>query len=396
MTSPSVAARHPRVSAVDSSEARFVAHLRSHASRYVPGLRVQQTTVRTVQHIIRKHSSLLEFEVTDGTLRKNVICKIPFSLQDTGNHEPLVEDRPRLFPTSEAVSIGQREYLGLESIAQHFSALNDDRFGAIAVLELLESPFVVVMEKSEDRSLKSLLKKSTRFHCLTRNVSRLQAAFRNAGAWLREFHAMPALPHTKERHSDRACYIDSVLRFTDALILKLNHKLYFRDVRQQLESAAMRILPREVPCATVHGDFAPRNILIGTNSRVTVIDTQRRWIAPVYEDLAYLLMSVKLSRLQVSSQGLIFSRRQLAIWESDLLIGYFASSAIPLAAVRLYEVLLSLEWWTAISFRSAGDSGFKRLGNGLCNRYLFRYVEGLLKDLKNPLPASESPHSFLH
>ena len=193
---------------------------------------------------------------------------------------------------------------------------------------------------------------------------------------------MPALPHTTERHSDRTCYIDSVLRFTDALILKLNHKLYFSDVRRQLESAAMRILPREVPCATVHGDFAPRNILIGTNSRVTVIDTQRRWIAPVYEDLAYLLMSVKLSRLQVSSQGLIFSRRQLAIWESDLLTGYFASASIPLAAVRLYEVLLSLEWWTAISFRSVGDSGFKRLENDLCNRYLFRYVEGLLKDLK--------------
>ena len=45
-------------------------------------------------------------------------------------------------------------------------------------------------------------------------------------------------------------------------------------------------------------------------------------------------------------------------------------------------MLLSLEWWTAISFRSVGDSGFKRLGNDLCNRYLFRYVEGLLKDLK--------------
>ena len=193
---------------------------------------------------------------------------------------------------------------------------------------------------------------------------------------------MPALPHTKERHSDRVCYIDSVQKFTDALILKLNHKLYFRDVRRQLESAAMRVLPREVPCATVHGDFAPRNILIGVNSRVTAIDTQRRWVAPVYEDLAYLLMSVKLSRPQVSSHGLIFSRRQLAAWESDLLTGYFVSPSMPLAAVRLYEVLLSLEWWTAISFRSVGDSRFKRLGNHLCNRYLLRYVEGLLKDLR--------------
>lgn len=372
----------PRVSAEDVSEARFLAYLRTHASGFFPGMNVRRTTVRNVQHIIRKNSMLLEFEVTDGTLRKNVICKIPFSLQYAGNNELSVEDRPRLFPASEAVSDGQREYLGLESIAQHFSALNDDRFGAIPVLALLESPFVVIMEKSEDRSLKSLLKKSTRFHCPTRSASGLQAAFRNAGAWLREFHAMPALPHTKERHSDRVCYIDSVQKFTDALILKLNHKLYFRDVRRQLESAAMRVLPREVPCATVHGDFAPRNILIGLNSRVTAIDTQRRWVAPVYEDLAYLLMSVKLSRPQVSSHGLIFSRRQLAAWESDLLTEYFVSPSMPLAAVRLYEVLLSLEWWTAISFRSVGDSRFKRLGNHLCNRYLLRYVEGLLKDLR--------------
>lgn len=380
MSSVCLATPQSRVMNFDVSEDRFAAHLRSKFSLFFPELNPQKTTVRTTHQSIRKKSSLFEFEIGDGTLRKKVICKIPFSLQDASAVPP-VEDRPLLFPSIDPVSNGLREYLALESIEHHFSELHDPRFGTIAALELLESPFVVLMEKSADGSLKSLLKKSTRFHRMQRSASELSPAFRNAGSWLREFHTIPRLPHTQERHSDRACYLDAVRKFTNALSLRLNHKLFFQNVRQQLHSAALQILPQEIPCATVHGDFAPRNILIGLDSRVTVIDTLRRWSAPVYEDLAYMIMSFKLPRLQVSSQGLFFTQTQLAMWETDVLTGYFSSS-LPRAAVRLYEVLLTLDWWTAASFRTRNCSGLQRLGNSLCNRYLFHHVSALLNDLQ--------------
>jgi hypothetical protein len=371
------------------SEERFTSHLRTHVNRFFPDLDASTTTVRLTDHAVRRYSQVLQYEVADGTLVRRAIYKIPFSLQDAMTTSTPTEDRPRLFPVVSPVSNGLREHRALESLQQHFASLKDDRFGAISVFELIESPFVVVMEKCPDPDMKSLLKHATRFHRI-RNPETMNQAFVNTGAWLREFHKLPALEHTEDRHEDRECFVDSVTRFTEGLSQQTGNRSFFHDISRRLAESARKILPAKLPCAIIHGDFAPRNILIRSDSRVTVFDTQRRWRAPLYEDLAYLLLSIKAPGPQVRSQGVLFKRGQLASWESAFLNGYFANSRIPLAAVRLYECLLTLEWWAAINFRHRDGTLRQRLGVKLSNRYLSRYMQSLLTDIDSVSVMNDS------
>lgn len=366
----------------DVSEQRFTTHLRTHVNRFFPELDTSTTTVRLTNHAVRRYSQLLQYEVTDGCVVRRAIYKIPFSLQDAMAASTSADDRPRLFSVVSPVSNGLREHRALKSLQRHFASLNDERFGAISVFELIESPFVVVMEKCPDPDMKSLLKHSTRFHSI-RNQKTLNQGFVNTGAWLRELHKLPALEHTEDRHEDRECFVHAVMRFTEGLSQQTGNCSFFHNISRRLAESAQRILPDRLPCAIIHGDFAPRNILIRSDSRVTVFDTQRRWRAPLYEDLAYLLLSIKAPGPQVRSQGVLFQRGQLASWEAAFLKGYFANTQIPLAAVRLYECLLTLEWWAAINFRHRDGNLRQRLGVKLSNRYLSRYMQSLLTDIES-------------
>lgn len=367
------------VAGFDVSEDRFTTQLRNRVSHYFPELDSSTTIVQLVDHAIRHHSQLLEFAVADKSFSRKVICKVAFSPMAM-NVDAKEQKRPRLFSPPDAASNGMREYRALESIERHFSRLDDARFGVISMLDLLESPCGMLMEKCPDASLKSLLKKSTRFHLVRKHMP-LHRAFSNSGAWLREFHTMPDLEHTQERDTGRDCFVDAINRFTDGLIQKLGNSAFFFGIRKRVSLAVSKHLPLELPCAVIHGDFAPRNILVGSESRVTIFDTLRRWRAPLYEDLAYLLMSVKVPGPQARSQGSLFSQRQLAGWESEFLSGYFAGGPTPLAAVRLYECLLTLEWWAAINFRQCNGTLLQGACLALSNRYLSRYVERLLADI---------------
>ena len=129
-------------------------------------------------------------------------------------------------------------------------------------------------------------------------------------------------------------------------------------------------------------------IIVGS---LTVFDTQRLWRAPLYEDLAYLLISVKAASPQVRCQGGLFSRRQLATWGARFLNAYFDETPPPLAAVRLYECLLLLEWWAAVNFRHSNGTLAQRAARTLSNRYLSRYIQSLLADIsafESKSPAS--------
>lgn len=370
----------PATEMFDVGKQRFSSHLLKNATRFFPELDESALVVNLRHHAKREHSQLLELEVSDGKHSRNVIYKIPFCLQNYETNETSATPRPRLFPEIAPITNGLREYRALESIEAHFNDLDSTRFGVVSMLDLLESPYVLVMEKCKEGDLKSLMKRATRFHKSSSSQS-LHTALANTGEWLREFHLLEDLEHTEVRHAERESFVDAVERFSDGLIQQLGRHSYFERLCRKLVQAAKRHLPDEIPLAVVHGDFAPRNILVDGASRVTVFDTQRRWRAPLYEDLAYFLMSLKTPGPQVRTQGLLFSQNQLAEWEAAFLAAYFEGSDTPFKAVRLYETLLTIEWWGAINFRLSDGSVKQRASLALSNRYLSRYVKQLTAQL---------------
>lgn len=351
----------------DLSPRRFTDHLCDNAARFFPELDCGDLAVKVKSHSMRHQSQLLQLEVLAEESTRAVIYKIPFSVARAKTTDAESKSRPRLYPEAEQVTNGVREFTALQSIEAHFKDLDSSLFKTIAMFELLESPWVMVMEMSPDPDLKSRLKKSTRWHWTNDSVT---PALESAGRWLREFHGMTPLEHTEQRHATRDEYLKEVERFCGALAGLSGDGSWFRSLATGLRKLALLHLPSEIPRAVIHGDFAPRNILVSPSDQVTIIDTQRRWLAPLYEDLAWLLIALKSSGPQARSQGLLFSGRQLRRWESAFLSSYFGSDTYPRAAVRLYECLLLLEWWAALTIRQKSGSLSQRLQLGLTNRFL--------------------------
>ncbi|MFB3078012.1 MAG: phosphotransferase, partial [Lysobacterales bacterium] len=141
--------------------------------------------------------------------------------------------------------------------------------------------------------------------------------------WLRAFHAMPKRKGVESRPADRASFIRSVERLAGYLAERIEDERFFAWTIAQISKAAYEILPNELPCGTKHGDFAMRNILVGADGRVTVLDTLAKWWVPVYTDIAYFLTALKTTRPQILTQGITFSSSRLAQFEQELLQGYY-------------------------------------------------------------------------
>ncbi len=145
------------------------------------------------------------------------------------------------------------------------------------------------------------------------------------------------------------------------------------------------MLPELLPVGLGHGDYAPRNILIGPGARVTVLDTFAKWRVPIYEDIGFFLTQLESCFPQVISQGLAFSSEQLAVYERAFLKGYFGEEPLPYPSIRLYEVLALLDKWssTIASFHQRTNSNrpVGRLRLILATRYFKRRTKSLLSEI---------------
>ena len=108
----------------------------------------------------------------------------------------------------------------------------------------------------------------------------------------------------------------------------------------------MAHLPPALPVGAAHGDFGQSNVLVAKDQRIFVLDTSAGWQVPLLEDLAYFLVGIECSRIQVLTGGMAFSSGQMAVTRRAFLEGYFAQEAVP-EGLAVYETLLVLDRWAA-------------------------------------------------
>jgi hypothetical protein len=135
------------------------------------------------------------------------------------------------------------------------------------------------------------------------------------------------------------------------------------------------LLPERLPLAVGHGDYAPRNMFVSADARVTVFDPLPRWMVPRYEDVCRFMVSLRLLGVQVHTRGAAIDERRIEEHERQVLTGYLADDHSCLAQVRSYQLLILLDKWSALV--AASQSG--RSLNRRVQRASLRLASGYLR-----------------
>lgn len=316
-------------------------HIREHALGYFPELSAQTLSVTLTGVDQRPWSVLLRYRVADSAATYPVLVKI--RQQDKARLARRASSRPnrRIVDPEEAYWM---EYAAMKVIYDHFSTLNDPRFGAIRVLDALPEIGAIIMIESHDPDLRPLFARRNRIGYLFRR-DKLYDVFRNAGGWLRAFHAMPLDTYVKRRDATRDDYERNIDELTAYLLRHVGELPALRRVQRGLDTSALQ---DNLPLARGHGDYSLRNILVGEHKRVTGIDTLARWEIPIYEDIGYFLVRLHTNRVQVFSRGLAYSPQWIARCEEEFLGGYFPTECVPTQAIALFQILALLDQWAAV------------------------------------------------
>lgn len=363
----------------------FLDHIRSHAPGYYPALSSEKLDVRLLSKQERASAVLYRFKVGNEAQNRSVFVKVPLRLTGKAYTGRNGYEKPQLFPKTEPRDMHWLHYTALKTIYDYYTSLDKEQLGAIRVLDYLPQYHAIFTEESSDPKLRDLFFKENRLR-FPFGHARLSTAFENVGMWLRLYHIMPKDKDVQSRHKGKNDYVEAITTITDFLAKTLRREAFLKDTAARLISAARETLPELLPLGLGHGDYAMRNILIGPNSRVTVLDTFAKWRAPIYEDIGYFLTDLKLSSPQVLSHGLAFKSDRLSAYEEMFLKGYFGQQPIPYRAIRLYEALAILDKWSSRTARASQQRSFikkplGRLNIAWMSQYFEQGVERLLAEL---------------
>ncbi len=285
-------------------------------------------------------------------------------------------------PILAATSADEAELTGLEYAAlRHLGTVfpdGDPRFGTIRALAHLPAHHAIIMERAPGRPMRELLTRWSRLHP-GRNEPTPEPVFRAVGAWLRAFHdATPTAGHPVRQATS-----DDVVAHFAALEEFLGRRLgrRFGDLAGAGSALAAQLLPpADLPLAVGHGDFAPRNIMVDPAGRLVVLDPLARWAVPAQEDLCRFMVALQLNGLQVHTRGAAYGEDTLARWQREVVVGYYGD-AVPLGAVRCYQLLVLLDKWSALvePARHGGARGtVRRVSQQAATGYVRGQAERLL------------------
>ena len=379
-----------RNSSTDPLAVALAAHVRGRAGDYF-GVDAGTAEIRSISALVRPTSRLYRFDVRLGGKDYGVQVKMSVSsAAPADGASSSGEERPRIAPLMPGFRALLLEHEALSRIHDHFHRLHDVRFGAVRVLEWLPQQSAIVMEMLNEPSLRTLWlgqQRGLRPH----GARALHAAFRNAGSWLRVYHALPAPAVQWTVHARRAEFTRFVEELTVFLAQRTGNSRFFDSVATRVAAAASSYMPETLPVGLLHGDFAMRNVLVGRGQRVTVIDTRSLCRTATFRDIGYFLGDLRCGILGALARGAVLQVSRHREYRNAFLAGYFGDEAVPSAVVTLYEIQHLLERWSAAVARANASRRPAPLRDGmqrLLAAYFRETVEGRLRALAGE-PALE-------
>lgn len=298
-----------------------------------------------------------EFAITTASGSRKVVAKVR-GIADRRREG----EWARMVPVAPLEDRLQCEFDTINAIHAHFTALSDDRFGSVPAYEVMPDISVMIMAHASVPSLHELAS--------TPAATDLLRCFRNAGAWLREYHNMPPPPHVIDHALEPRAVAESVERSSNFLASQVGSRDFFSNVNARCSALVAEFLPHAPEPRMAHADFWMGNVLVDDDARVTVIDTPGVWRGSIYNDLSYFLYTLD-PPLSPFRTRLGSTRLKIADCRAAFLSSYFGDD-VPHAEIALYELQLLLFIWA----RTAATASFDGPG-----QFLYRTK---LK-VKNPL-----------
>jgi hypothetical protein len=308
----------------------------------------------------RARCFLYRFDLSDGEITRSVVVKVRHSQPDLRRLDRF-EHRPVLAPVRDLSDqdAARREYDGLRLIGD---AVHDDgtnRFGLMRPLAWLPDHAAIVTDLVEEPTLRSLVLRRSRLH-LGRRPPLDERSWRNAGAWLRLFHTRRTSLVLPPRGAAAGDVGDLYREYADFLVDRIGAVPLLQQLSSGGGELAEGTLPAELPLGTGHGDFVATNVFAGPEGRITGFDPLPIWRLPVYQDLATLVVGLRVLPVQTVTRGLALPRATLDRYEAEFLRGYFGEDPVPHSAVLAFQLLVLLDRWAALVSQQARRRSLRR------------------------------------
>ena len=368
-------------------ESRILQRVTERADEWFPGVGARPAvTLRRLAE--RPRAVLYAVDVGEGAGRRPlVLAKVrrgwSGAAQETGARPRL---SPDLLPASEQTAL---EFAGLTAIHAIFGDGSPD-FGAVRPLEHLSADDAVLMEYVDAPTLRTVLARSSRLSPPFRRPRHHgNEPWRRAGRWLRLFQEQMAGDGLPARQATRDDVVDRIEAFGSFLAGRLGARAVGPAARAGARLAA-DLLPERLPLAVGHGDYAPRNVFVAGDGRLTVFDPLSRWRVPRSEDLCRFLVADRLQAIQVHTHGAAYGVAGLDSRERAVIEGYYGNSdhgdsddgtADRRPELRCHQLLITLDRWSAL-VDSPSRGWPARLRNASLHRasgYLRKETERLVR-----------------
>lgn len=358
----------------DRLDRELASHLSAKAADYFPQHPGVPDQVRLQEVQPRQFATLYWWELCWADRRAVVLVKVTHETDGAvpGNIDP---HRSRVVPAADPVGA---ELAALRAIESAFGAHPDPRCRTVRVLDGLWNGRGMVLECVPGVSLKSLLWTAFRLRG-GRPSKLLLVGCTHAGVWLRKFHGAASLLPQAVRGDTREAFLAWTSTLREFLAVDARAQSAYIAALPRMARAAERWLPDALPLGPVHGDLAPRNVLVEPSGSVTAIDTLIAWRSCIWEDVAQFLVELEANKLQAWSGGCAFAPQVLTQLESAFLRGYFAAEPVPWQALRLYQAQTLLTRWGAALWRRELATGVRRCSYGVASRLAANYYRRLLE-----------------
>jgi thymidylate kinase len=370
----------PDSTARDATVANVARYLAEQAPSWFPALGPGPARVQLLATTRRTASDLHVFVLgapSDARARREVVVKVPrLHPEVAAGLAGAATPRPRVLPRTPTPLRPRLEYEELRRVEQLVAGSSEPGIGAIRALGHLPQSGAIVMERIEQPTLHRAFLAAGLGRMPDRHIVR---GFRNAGIWLRHYHGSTN-ETALETNATRAEVLDIVQRIGTYVEQGVGDRIVTSLVRTVAQRAE-QVLPETLSVAPTHGDFGLPNLFLGADGRVTAFDMVGRWRAPIHQDLASLLTSLRTSRPLVLSHGRAIAARRLHRCETAFLAGYAGTGVLDLDLLRLFEMLAHLDKWAhllARMDRSDGSSGPSRWQRSSTHRYLAQRIGHLL------------------